>query len=80
MDTDRTSLRAALFPAALRAVERGEFPAAHNQHGREHVARIVANYATTDLLLTGRTLLLPAPEVEEVVAAFWRPAGVGRVA
>lgn len=48
---DRQRVRAALLPVAQR-------------HWPERQAPSVANYATTDLLLTGRTLLLPMDEVE----------------
>jgi hypothetical protein len=68
----RARYRAALFPIALRAVERGEHPSPNHDlaEGRKHTARIVANYAATDLLLTGRTLALPMAEVAAVLPEF----------
>jgi hypothetical protein len=68
----RARYRAALFPIALRAVERGEHRGPNHDlaEGRKHTARIVANYSTTDLLLTGRTLALPMTEVAAVLPEF----------
>lgn len=65
----RSQMLNALMPAANRAVVRGEFPSAHNDTpaGREANARIIANYATTDMLLAGRTLLLPMDEVNDAL-------------
>lgn len=59
------TLRAALYPAALRAVRRGEFRCAPSRV--ESTARCVASYAATDLTLRGFTRLLPAGEVEAAV-------------
>lgn len=67
---DRQRCMNLLFPVALRAVERGEFNLGLHQADpvrRESYARIIANYATTDLILTGRTLLLDMNEVRGAV-------------
>lgn len=58
--------RRILYPVALAAIERGE----HRVHQTpEHTAGIIANYAATDMALTGRTLMLPMDEVEAAQAA-----------
>lgn len=68
METNHPRLATALYPAALAAVRRGEFPCGPN--GAESAARIVANYAAADLVLTGRTLLLPMAEVAAAVGGL----------
>lgn len=57
--------RQALYAVALRAIERGDFSDLNNrtEADQRHNAGIVANYAATDMVLKGRTLLLPMDEV-----------------
>lgn len=70
---DRQRCMNLLFPVALRAVERGEFKLGQaDPVRRESYARIIANYATSDLILTGRTLLLDMNEVRGVMKELGR--------
>lgn len=48
----------ALLPVALR-------------HWPERQAETIANKSVTDLILVGRTLLLPAGEVDAAMACVW---------
>lgn len=68
----RQACISALLPVALRAIECGELNPAWTRDA-EAYARITANYAATDLILTGRTLLLPMAEVEVAIAHLRSP-------
>lgn len=63
------TLRAALYPAALAAVRRGGDLRCLPHH-EEKNARILASYAAADLVLRGRTLLLPSDDVAAVVSGI----------
>ena len=64
MPRTHTEWKRALYPLALAAVRRGDLPARPGDE--EHVARIVSDYAAVDMVLAGRTLLLPMDEVDAV--------------
>jgi hypothetical protein len=76
MTYDRTALRSALFPVALRDVEAGNHFCARRdcpesvKHTVKHTARIVANYAATDILLRDQTLMLPMIEVRKAIRSL----------
>jgi hypothetical protein len=72
MTYDRTALRSALFPVALRDVEAGNHFCARRDcpESVKHTARIVANYAATDILLRDQTLMLPMIEVRKAIRSL----------
>jgi hypothetical protein len=51
----------ALYPVAMAAIGRGEIECL--PHHKWRVAEITASFAATDMVLEGRTLLLPMDEV-----------------
>ena len=76
--TDRhTTYKLALYPAALRAVQQGEFSDVRviqrTEVEQAELARICAHYAATDLCLFGRTRLLPMAEVYSAIPGLRRP-------
>jgi hypothetical protein len=66
----------ALYPVALAAIERGEIECL--PHHKWRVAEITASNAATDMVLEGRTLLLPMDEVlaaQPIIRTVERIAG-----
>lgn len=74
-----SSWKCALLPVALRAVESGEFSHVNviqrTEMDRQEIARTIANYAATDMVMVGKTPLLP---MDEVYAALPELAPVQR--
>lgn len=75
-DILKRSYRLSLFPVALAAIEAGRLTEAElrirlrTEADRSHAARLVANYAATDLILSGKTVWFTAEEVGEVLEEF----------
>lgn len=67
--------KAALLPAAIRAIERGEWDrelgTRRGDSVKEYeIAELVAHFAATDLVLAGRTTMLPMSEVAVALPEF----------